>query len=107
MTRIVALDHIVLITRAHVQLCGDVEDLLAEHQLLAVPQRDAAAVAVSHTIVHATVRGRQAALLVRLGGPVLNPAYETSDVRLEDLVLGYLSAAAPGYAGLAAAGGTR
>jgi ABC-2 type transport system ATP-binding protein len=57
--------------------------------------------------VHADATSRQSTLLVRLGGPVLDPAYHVSEVGLEDLVLGYLGAAAPGYAHLALAGGDR
>ena len=38
-------------------------------------------------------------MLVRLGGPVLDPAYEASEVDLEELVLGYMGASAtPAYA---------
>ena len=44
-------------------------------------------------------------MLVRLGGLLLDPAYEVSDVSLEDLVLGYMGAdAAPGHAHLTTVG---
>jgi ABC-2 type transport system ATP-binding protein len=100
-------DHIVLLTQARVQLCGEVADLLAEHRLLTGPRKDTAGLAAAHTIVHATSTSRQSTLLVRLGGPLLDPAYLVSDVGLEDLVLGYLGGAAPEYAHLTAAGGDR
>jgi ABC-2 type transport system ATP-binding protein len=58
-----------------------------------------------HTVVQATRTDRQSTLLVRLGGPLIDPAYQVGDVSLEDLVLGYLGAeAVPGYAHLSSIG---
>jgi hypothetical protein len=56
-------------------------------------------------VVHAVRTPRQARLLVRLGGPVIDPAYEAEDISLEELVLGYMGADAPeAYAHLTAVG---
>jgi ABC-2 type transport system ATP-binding protein len=87
-------DHLVLLTGSRVQLCGDIDALLAEHKVLVGPRKDTSSLERAHTVVEATRTDRQATLLVRLGGPVLDPAYQVSDVSLEDLVLGYLGAAA-------------
>ena len=47
-------------------------------------------------------------MLVRLNGPVTDPAWEAEDVSLEDMVLGYMGAdAAPAIAELTTAGGKR
>jgi ABC-2 type transport system ATP-binding protein len=90
-------DHLVLLTGSRVQLCGDIDALLAEHKVLVGPRKDTSSLERAHTVVEATRTDRQATLLIRLGGPVLDPAYQVSDVSLEDLVLGYLgAAAAPG-----------
>jgi len=98
-------DHMVLVTASRVQLCGDIDDLLAEHKVLVGPRKDTSALERAHTVVQATRTDRQSTLLVRLGGPVLDPAYEVSDVSLEDLVLGYLGAeSASGYPHLGAVG---
>ena len=98
-------DHMVLVTASRVQLCGDIDELLACHKLLVGPRKDTSVLERTHTIVQATRTDRQSTLLVRLGGPVLDPAYEVSDVSLEDLVLGYLGAdAAPGRAHLTTVG---
>jgi ABC-2 type transport system ATP-binding protein len=98
-------DHLILLARSQVQLCGDIEDLLAEHKVLVGPKKDTGALEAVHTVVHATTTARQAAMLVRVGGPLIDPAYEASDVSLEELVLGYMGAsAASAYAGLAAVG---
>jgi ABC-2 type transport system ATP-binding protein len=40
--------------------------------------------------VQVTRTPRQTTLLVRLNGPVIDPAFEASDVSLEELVLGYM-----------------
>jgi ABC-2 type transport system ATP-binding protein len=37
-----------------------------------------------------TLTPRQTTLLVRLNGPVIDPAFEAGDVSLEDLVLAYM-----------------
>ncbi len=87
-------DHIVLLTESRVQLCGDIATLLAEHKVLVGPRKDTSALERTHTLVHAVRTARQATLLVRLRGPALDPAYEASDVDLEELVLGYMGASA-------------
>ncbi len=98
-------DHIILLTSSRVQLCGDTEELLAEHKVLVGPRKDTAALERTHKVVHAVSTPRQARLLVRLNGPVFDPAYEAEDISLEDLVLGYMGADAPAaYAHLAAVG---
>ncbi len=98
-------DHMVLLTASRVQLCGDIDDLLAAHKVLVGPRRDTSALERAHTVVQSTRTDRQSTLLVQLGGPLIDPAYEVSDVSLEDLVLGYLGAdAAPENAHLTAVG---
>jgi ABC-2 type transport system ATP-binding protein len=98
-------DHIILLTESRVQLCGDIDTLLAEHKVLVGARKDTSALERTHMVVHAVRTARQSTLLVRLGGPVLDPAYEASDVNLEELVLGYMGAsAAPALAHLTAVG---
>jgi ABC-2 type transport system ATP-binding protein len=97
-------DHIILLAGSRVQLCGDIDEVLEEHKVLVGPRKDTSALESVHTVVHAVRTDRQATLLVRLGGPVLDPAYEVSDVSLEELVLGYMGASAPAYAHLSTVG---
>jgi ABC-2 type transport system ATP-binding protein len=95
-------DHLILLAAARVQLCGDTGELLGEHKILIGPKKDTTALERDHTLVQATTAGRQSTLLVRLGGPLLDPGYQAEDVNLEELILGYMGAAAPAaYAGLA------
>ena len=98
-------DHMVLLTASRVQLCGDIDELLAAHKLLVGPRKDTAALERAHTIVQATRTDRQTTMLVELGGAILDPAYLVSDVSLEELVLAYMGAdAAPGHPHLNAVG---
>jgi ABC-2 type transport system ATP-binding protein len=99
-------DHLILLASARVQLCGDIENLLAEHQVLVGPRKDTAAIERDHTVVQTERTSRQTTMLVRLNGPLADPEWEAEDVNLEDLVLGYMGAdAAPAIAELTAAGG--
>jgi ABC-2 type transport system ATP-binding protein len=88
-------DHVVLLAASRVQLCGDVDTILAEHQVLVGPRKDTTALEQTHTVVQATRTARQTTLLVRLNGPVIDPAFEVSDVGLEELILGYMGQDAP------------
>jgi ABC-2 type transport system ATP-binding protein len=98
-------DHLILLSASRVQLCGDTDGLLAEHKVLIGPRKDTSALERTHTVVHAERTPRQASLLVRLNGPVIDPAYEAEDVSLEELVLGYMETdAPPAYSRLAAVG---
>jgi ABC-2 type transport system ATP-binding protein len=96
-------DHLILLAAARVQLCGDTEDLLASHKVLIGPRKETTALEKAHTVVQQTTTAKQATLLVRLGGPLLDPAWQAEDVGLEDLVLGYMGASAtPAHARLTA-----
>ncbi|MGP7999087.1 MAG: ABC transporter ATP-binding protein [Streptosporangiaceae bacterium] len=98
-------DHLILLAASRVQLCGDIDTLLAEHQVLVGPRKDTTAIERDHTLVHAVRTARQATLLIRRNGPVTDPAFEAADVGLEELVLGYMGQlAGPAPAHLTAIG---
>jgi ABC-2 type transport system ATP-binding protein len=98
-------DHLILLAASRVQLCGDIDTLLSEHQVLVGPAKDTTAIERDHTLVQAVRTARQTTMLIRRNGPVIDPAYETSDVGLEELVLGYMGQqAAPRPARLTAIG---
>jgi ABC-2 type transport system ATP-binding protein len=88
-------DHLIMLASSRVQLCGDIEDLLAEHVILTGPSKDITAIEHSQRVVQVTRTLRQTTMLVRLNGPVIDPAFEASDVSLEELVLGYMGQDAP------------
>jgi ABC-2 type transport system ATP-binding protein len=98
-------DHLIMLASSRVQLYWDIEDLLAEHQVLTGPRKDTTAIERSHQVVQVTRTPRQTTLLVRLNGPVIDPAFQASDVGLEELVLAYMGEdAPPGVTHLAAVG---
>ena len=84
------VDYLILLSASHVQLSGDIDALLAEHRVLVGPRKDTAAIARTHTIVQAVHTARQTTLLVRGNAPVIDPAWESSDVGLEEMVLAYM-----------------
>ena len=88
-------DHIIMLAASRVQLCGDIEELLAEHQILIGPRKDTTAIERDHRVVQVTRTPRQTTMLVRPNGPVIDPAFEASDVSLEELVLAYMGQDAP------------
>jgi ABC-2 type transport system ATP-binding protein len=85
-------DHLILLAGSQVQLCGDIDTLLAQHKILSGPRQDIAAVERTHKVVQTVATARLSTLLVRLGGPVTDPAYQAEDVTFEELVLAYLGA---------------
>jgi ABC-2 type transport system ATP-binding protein len=87
-------DHLILLAASRVQLCGDIDDLLSEHTVLVGPRKDTTALERTHAVVHATQTARQSTLVIRRGGPVVDPAYQVEDISLEDLVLAYMGASA-------------
>jgi len=102
-------DHLILLAESRVQLCGDTETLLAEHRVLTGPRKDTTAIARAHTIVREDTTARQTTLLVKLNGPVIDPAWAVEEPNLEEIVLGYMSAdqAGHGTGRLSAVGGER
>jgi ABC-2 type transport system ATP-binding protein len=106
-------DHLILLADSRVQLCGDIDTLLAGHRVLVGPRKDTTAIARAHTIVREDSTERQTTLLIRLNGPVLDPAWAVEETNLEEMVLGYMtqgaagSAAGPAAGRLSAVGGDR
>jgi ABC-2 type transport system ATP-binding protein len=85
-------DHIILLAGSRVQLYGDIDALLTEHKVLVGPRQDAAPIERAHQVVRAVATADRSTLLVRLNGPVIDPAYQAEDVTLEELVLAYMGA---------------
>jgi ABC-2 type transport system ATP-binding protein len=106
-------DHLILLADSRVQLCGEIETLLAEHRVLTGPRKDTTAIARTHGIVQEDTTPRQTTLLIKLNGPVIDPAWAVEDVNLEEIVLGYMSqdqarhSTGPEAARLSAIGGDR
>jgi ABC-2 type transport system ATP-binding protein len=99
------VDHLILLSASQVQLSGDIDELLAEHRVLVGPRKDTAAIARTHTIVQAVHTARQTTLLVRGHAAIIDPAWESSEAGLEELVLAYMGQdAAPAISQLTSVG---
>jgi ABC-2 type transport system ATP-binding protein len=85
------VDHLILLAASRVQLCGDIDDLLAEHQVLVGPRKPITAIEQTHTVVQAVRTARQTTLLVRGRAAVPDPDWESAEVGLEEMVLAYMS----------------
>ena len=85
-----------------VRVAGQVDELLATHHRLTGPRRDPATLPTDQHVVAASATERQSTLVVRTGGPVLDPAWTVGELNLEDLVLAYMSPTAVSRPALAA-----
>jgi len=87
-------DYLIVFSRAHLQVAGEVDDLLGCHRLLTGPTAEADTVASQLTVVQTRRGGAQTHLLVRTTGtddPV-PPGWESHPVSLEELVMAHLRA---------------
>ena len=101
-------DHLILLAAARVQLCGDIDRLLAEHHVLIGPRKNSHVIEKTRTVVQAVKTARQTTLLVRGNAPVIDPGWETAEVGLEEMVLGYMGQdAAPAISHLTVVGEER
>jgi ABC-2 type transport system ATP-binding protein len=83
-------DHLVILSKAHVQLAGPIDEIVASHRLLTGPRSDPAAVARMHNVIRESHTERQSSLLVRANGHVYDSSWELHEVDLEEIVLAYL-----------------
>jgi ABC-2 type transport system ATP-binding protein len=88
-------DHLVVLAASRTLLAADIEDVLATHCVLTGPRRDTTAIERDHVVLHRDETARQVSLLVRLNGPVHDPAWQVGDLGLEDIVLAYLGSGRP------------
>jgi ABC-2 type transport system ATP-binding protein len=83
-------DYLILVAEGHVQLWGEVDELLATHRRLSGPRRDSALLPASQQVVEESHTDRQSTLLVRTEHPIIDPAWNVAQLSLEDLVLAYM-----------------
>jgi ABC-2 type transport system ATP-binding protein len=84
-------DYLIVLAAGQVQVAGEVDQLLASHYLLSGGRRDPATLPAGQQVISASHTDRQSTILVRTDDPILDPAWATCQVGLEDLVLAYLS----------------
>lgn len=86
-------DYLVVLVASHVQLCGEVSELLACHHRLSGPRRDPGTLPANQVVIQKSHTDKQSTLLVRTNEPILDPAWTVKPVSLEDLVLAYMKQA--------------
>jgi ABC-2 type transport system ATP-binding protein len=86
-------DHLIVLVASHVQLTGDVNELLASHHRLSGPRRDPGTLPANQEVIQASHTDKQSTLLVRTDEPILDPAWTVKPVTMDDLVLAYMSQA--------------
>jgi ABC-2 type transport system ATP-binding protein len=84
-------NHLILLTASRVRLCADIDDVLSTHRVLVGARRSTTELERLFSVVKATQTERQSRVLIRLEGPVLDPAWEVSEVGLEDIILAYMA----------------
>jgi ABC-2 type transport system ATP-binding protein len=86
---------LVLLAASRPQLCGDIDAILAQHRLLTARRRTTKTLERNHAVVETNHTPRQTTVVVRTRGPVADPAWTASELGLEEIVLAYMSQAAP------------
>ncbi|ROQ97553.1 ABC-2 type transport system ATP-binding protein [Streptomyces sp. 2132.2] len=93
-----ACDHLLLVDKGRIRLCGPIEEIQAAHRLLTGPAAASAELA-AHTVVESRAMGRRVTALVRPRGPVDGRTWEAAHPSLEELLLAHLRAPdAPSFA---------
>jgi ABC-2 type transport system ATP-binding protein len=86
-------DYLVVLVASHVQLSGEVSELLACHRRLSGPRRDPGSLPANQEVIEESHTDKQSVFLVRTAVPILDPAWTVNPVTLEDLVLAYMGQA--------------
>jgi ABC-2 type transport system ATP-binding protein len=84
-------DYLIVLVDSHVQVAGEVSDLLASHHRISGPRVDPRRLPASHEVVEESHTDRQSTFLIRSDEPILDPAWTVMAVTLDDLVLAYMS----------------
>jgi ABC-2 type transport system ATP-binding protein len=90
-----ACDYLIVLVDSRVQVSGEIDTLLATHYRLTGPRRDAKNLPRHQHVVTESHTDRQSTFLIRTDQPILDPAWDVSQLTLEDLVLAYMGRTAP------------
>jgi ABC-2 type transport system ATP-binding protein len=86
-------DYLVVLVDSRVQVAGDIDDLLASHHRLTGLRRDRDALPSDQQVIGESHTDKQSTLVVRTEKPILDPAWSTEQLDLEDLVVAYMTRA--------------
>jgi ABC-2 type transport system ATP-binding protein len=79
-----------VLARGRFRLIADTNDILKNHKLLIGPRERAGTISGVAEVLHQSTTDRQATVLVRTNGPIIDPSWMVNQVSLEDIVLAYL-----------------
>jgi ABC-2 type transport system ATP-binding protein len=88
-------DYLIVLVASRVRVAGEVDDLVASHYRLTGLRRDPADMPAGVSVIEASHTDRQSTMIVRTSAPIDDPAYAIERISLEDLVLAYMTGAAP------------
>lgn len=88
-----ACDYLIVLCSARVQVAGDVSDLLSTHYRLIVPRGELDQVPAGVEVIQAEQTDRLTSAVVRGDGSRLNSSWKVEPIKLEELVLGYMTRA--------------
>jgi len=83
-------DHMMVLARGRFRLIGDTADIIKTHKVLIGPKERAGSISGVSDVLHQSTTDRQATLLVRTDGPIVDPSWMVNQASLEDVVLAYL-----------------
>jgi ABC-2 type transport system ATP-binding protein len=86
-------EYLVVLVDSRVQVAGEIDELLASHQLLTGARCDPATLPANQHVITARHTDRQSTILVRSEVPVVDPSWSVDRIDLEDLVLAYMGQA--------------
>jgi ABC-2 type transport system ATP-binding protein len=84
-------DYLIVLNRGRVQVAGDIDEILETHRVLIGPARETSQILGVGQIISSRRSERQSTLLVRTAGPIGDPAWDSLELSLEDIVLAYLA----------------
>jgi ABC-2 type transport system ATP-binding protein len=84
-------DYLVVLVASRVRLAGEVDELLATHARLSGPRCQPGERPGGVDVLEESHTDRQTTLVVRTSAPVVDPAWSTAALDLEDLVLAYMA----------------
>jgi ABC-2 type transport system ATP-binding protein len=86
-------DYLVVLDASHVQLSGEVSDLLTTHLRITGPRRDARDLPSSQRVIEESHTDKQSIFLIRTDVPVVDPSWTVTSITMDDLVLAYMGMA--------------
>ncbi|MFI7065889.1 ABC transporter ATP-binding protein [Kribbella sp. NPDC050124] len=86
-----ACDYLIVLVDSRVQVSGEIDTLLATHHRLTGPRKSAKELPRDQHVVTESHTDRQSTFLIRTDRPILDPAWNVTQLTLEDLVLAYMS----------------